>query len=253
MSTVATTFTTYGPRRSDGRRGRGGDGWVAAVGIGDRGRVNISEDTRHAHAAPKMPPVPEACLAEPWRSGPVRGLCELAAPAEEGGNGPVCGSEVGHHREVPSFGRARQTAYHREGIVRELKLYHREDYQALREAMNEDPSAATIVADWLEDHGFGEYAAHLRAGRTCPAKLDDGDWAEAFGFAGEKGTCNNDVPKATPPGSTVPAFPYTRQDVRRVIAMQDGENDGPDWVIVGELWDGRFFSLRGGCDYTGWD
>lgn len=42
-------------------------------------------------------------------------------------------------------------------------------------------------------------------------------------------------------------------DIRRVLAVWEGANDGDDWRWVIELFDGRFVFLRGGCDYTGWD
>src|SRR5690349_17457547 len=48
--------------------------------------------------------------------------------------------------------------------------------------------------------------------------------------------------------------------VTRVIAADEGENDGRDWIAVVEL-DGtgwseerqKFCVMRAGCDYTGWD
>jgi len=95
--------------------------------------------------------------------------------------------------------------------------------------------------------------------QSIPEPLRSYDWKEAFGYAagyeaGEEDVANNrDIPTATPPGATVSVEPFTRRDVRRIIALQDGDSDGPDWVIVGELWDGRFFALRAGCDYSGWD
>lgn len=42
-------------------------------------------------------------------------------------------------------------------------------------------------------------------------------------------------------------------DVRKVIGLVEGEGDGPDWVGVFELADGRFATITAGCDYTGWD
>lgn len=42
-------------------------------------------------------------------------------------------------------------------------------------------------------------------------------------------------------------------NVRAVIAMDEGQNDGPDWICLGEWADGRFFKMFAGCDYTGWD
>ena len=40
-----------------------------------------------------------------------------------------------------------------------------------------------------------------------------------------------------------------------VIAADEGENDGPDWIAVVE-WsgpEGKYAVMRAGCDYTGWD
>lgn len=45
---------------------------------------------------------------------------------------------------------------------------------------------------------------------------------------------------------------FTVEDVEEVLGSVEGENDGPDWVAVFKLKDGRFAVLRAGCDYTGW-
>lgn len=42
-------------------------------------------------------------------------------------------------------------------------------------------------------------------------------------------------------------------DISIVLAVCEGENDGQPWYWVLQLNDGRFASLRGWCDYTGWD
>lgn len=46
---------------------------------------------------------------------------------------------------------------------------------------------------------------------------------------------------------------FTPDDVDRIVDFDEGENDGPSWVIVGVLKDGRVFFIEAGCDYTGWD
>lgn len=46
---------------------------------------------------------------------------------------------------------------------------------------------------------------------------------------------------------------FNIEDVARVVAFSNGENDGQDWVGVFELKDGRFGYLHAGCDNTGWD
>lgn len=46
--------------------------------------------------------------------------------------------------------------------------------------------------------------------------------------------------------------PFSREDVADIVALVEGENDGPDWVAVFRLNDGRFASVSAGCDYAGW-
>jgi hypothetical protein len=41
-------------------------------------------------------------------------------------------------------------------------------------------------------------------------------------------------------------------DVAAVIALEEGENDGPDWLAVVRLTKGAFLYVHAGCDYTGW-
>lgn len=62
-------------------------------------------------------------------------------------------------------------------------------------------------------------------------ELDTYDWREAFVYAD----------------------PYTIEDVVKIIVKDEGENDGPDWIGIFEVSDGKFILLRAGCDYTGWD
>lgn len=78
-------------------------------------------------------------------------------------------------------------------------------------------------------------------------ELDTYDWQEAF---------SNAV------GSTVPCVrfgqecntnTFTRDDVKTIEGIQEGENEGPNWILYGKLKDGRWFYLEAGCDYTGWD
>lgn len=83
-------------------------------------------------------------------------------------------------------------------------------------------------------------------------QLDNYDWAEVFG-EGSGGNCTPINPQPQPPESSIDRTTFSREDVSEIIQMQDGENDGPDWIIYGQLKDGRFFAARGSCDYTGWD
>lgn len=68
-------------------------------------------------------------------------------------------------------------------------------------------------------------------GSRIPSALDDYNWEEAFRYSSH--------------GS--------REDVRRIIAMAEGENDGDNWIGLFEMNNGTFVFLSAGCDYTGWD
>ena len=68
------------------------------------------------------------------------------------------------------------------------------------------------------------------------------DWQSAFEYASIIRTaseCSKDG--------------FGMHDVAEVLAWSEGENDGPSWMMVGKLNDGRYFFLDAGCDYTGWD
>lgn len=60
--------------------------------------------------------------------------------------------------------------------------------------------------------------------------LNDYNWREALNFAD-----------------------FNSSDIKRVVAYDQGENDGDSWVLVAELNDGRFGYVDAWCDYTGWD
>ena len=91
-------------------------------------------------------------------------------------------------------------------------------------------------------------------------ELKDYDWAEAFAYAGDPGDDDSwggsygSADIRTHPGSGVKNLdPFTREDVVKIYHLIRGYNDGPTWICVGKLKDGRFFVLEAGCDYTGWD
>lgn len=88
------------------------------------------------------------------------------------------------------------------------------------------------------------------------------DWRYAFQCCGSvEGEPENedyafntpDVRHAHPQDTETSLAPFQRADVEEVRAYEEGENDGPDWLCVGKLKDGRWFCLSAGCDYTGWD
>lgn len=145
------------------------------------------------------------------------------------------------------------------------------------ETPQQDLGPALVCADWLEETRSKDpvslsLASHLRRGLPVPddfswekgsgvhskVTLKDYNWEQAFGYAGqpntygcsEKGGAQNTM---APPHAQISTHPFAMWDVKEVVAAVEGEHDGPNWVIVGHLYDGRWFTLRAGCDYTGWD
>ena len=76
-------------------------------------------------------------------------------------------------------------------------------------------------------------------------RIRGSDWDYAFGC------CGTAVSVAL--GSTVNTTPFGRDEVADVIACADGDPDGPDWIGVFRLKDGRFTFISAGCAYSGWD
>ena len=71
------------------------------------------------------------------------------------------------------------------------------------------------------------------------------DWREAFAYAADHGEPTEGY------AGSCEGFGF--DDVAEVIASDDGENDGANWLAVLRLHDGRFAFLSAGCGYTGWD
>lgn len=82
--------------------------------------------------------------------------------------------------------------------------------------------------------------------------LNDSSWGQAFGFAGETGHENYEKPMKAE-GARCTNEPFTREDVKKILHIREGERDGDHWLMIGKLKDKRFFYLSAGCDYTGWD
>lgn len=74
----------------------------------------------------------------------------------------------------------------------------------------------------------------------------DWDWQQAF-------ACDSgDVHHADPTRASEPCESFVLDDVAEITHAVQGDNDGPSWVCVGRLADGRWFTLSAWCDYTGW-
>lgn len=82
---------------------------------------------------------------------------------------------------------------------------------------------------------------------TTPEEMkSDGNWRCTFhqAFTGEYGHDYD----ARERGDIGPV-----KDVVDVISCSAGEHDGPDWIALVRLQDGRYAKVFAGCDYTGWD
>lgn len=75
--------------------------------------------------------------------------------------------------------------------------------------------------------------------------IGDYNWEYALSFGNER--------ISTVLDEDVPITAFTCSDVSEVLATDEGENDGPSWVAIIRLTDGRFVFIESGCDYTGWD
>lgn len=141
-----------------------------------------------------------------------------------------------------------------------LKLSHDRLEQLIRQAgiHTHRPREIVIFEEDPHDLQFtlSEDELGKRSAKTpMKPELDNYDWKEAFGYAGEEGACGQAVirPALPPDLHTYNLSPFTREDVALVCGLIEGENDGPPWRIYGQLKDGRWFYLEAGCDYTGWD
>ena len=132
-------------------------------------------------------------------------------------------------------------------------MNHR-DFQTAIEANPDEDTIRVAYSHWLDEFGQPEMAKLFRAPReiTLAALVEDYDWGEVFG-EGTGGNCDKSKIDACPPGAKIDLTPPNRADVVEVIAAVNGENDGPNWVGLFRLKDGRILLASGGCDYTGWD
>lgn len=43
------------------------------------------------------------------------------------------------------------------------------------------------------------------------------------------------------------------EEIDKILAVWEGQNDEDDWRWIVSLTNGKFAFIKGGCDYTGWD
>lgn len=46
---------------------------------------------------------------------------------------------------------------------------------------------------------------------------------------------------------------FSFDEIKRIVAADEGYNDGDSWVLVVELNNGKYGYVNAWCDYTGWD
>lgn len=77
-------------------------------------------------------------------------------------------------------------------------------------------------------------------------QLETYDWREAFYFA--------HTPRAAVVvDKDLSLTRFERDDVKAILGVSEGQNEGDPWIMLGQLNDGRFFFLNAWCDFTGWD
>lgn len=134
------------------------------------------------------------------------------------------------------------------------------------ESISEFKTTAGAFADWLDEKGnsLGQTIRtilqderydfrNLVLDSIISPELMGSDWKEAFAFAGKESGCNTEKPEKALPNDDISTEPFGREDIERIIAKSEGIHDEKDWLVAGQLKDGRFFFLSAGCDYTGWD
>lgn len=124
------------------------------------------------------------------------------------------------------------------------------------EAQPEEDTVRGALADWLDENGRPGEAKMWRRRPVKEISLEDlpndYDWKEVFG-EGTGGNTDKALDRCPPMSDvSIDSVPML-SDVVEVIAAVNGENEGPDWVGVFRLRDGRILLANGGCDYTGWD
>lgn len=82
-----------------------------------------------------------------------------------------------------------------------------------------------------------------KSSATAEHVKDDCDWQEAFKYAHE---VSNPVTRETI------KYENPIEEVAYVVAISEGSNDGPEWVGIFLMKDGKFLFLAAGCDYSGW-
>lgn len=112
---------------------------------------------------------------------------------------------------------------------------------------------ARAEGDMAAHNAIKAYRERRNMDPEIPPELLSYGFEQSFGACGiESSYCSKDIRPGLDPNFD-DLRPFERRDVKRVIAAAEGENDGPNWIALMELWDGRFAYLEGGCDYTGFD
>lgn len=75
--------------------------------------------------------------------------------------------------------------------------------------------------------------------------LGSWDWLEVFKYTSDGDT--NKIINYSGNGKG-----FKAEDVKEIIAMEEGENDDATWIGLFLLEDGRYAFVSAGCDYTGW-
>jgi hypothetical protein len=92
------------------------------------------------------------------------------------------------------------------------------------------------------------HCARARTGLPLPEEMRSVGYDWSAVFDGSSRTSQNRIDTVGPTS----AAPVSLGDVVYVAGMDAGERDGPQWVALVLMADGRWIHITAGCDYTGW-
>ena len=86
---------------------------------------------------------------------------------------------------------------------------------------------------------------------TLEQLKDDFNWKNIYFFLLLENLTGGVDQAGNPTTRQVRAFQF--DDIAQIVALSNGDNDGPSWLGLFETHDNCYLYVEAGCDYTGWD